>query len=99
VYHLGTTEKQVELRFYQEQNKLRSAPAGGVVGASEWTDIFLYAGYYQSTWLELADAFAGWANNRYTDVIVAAYENYIAPGDDNGFAIYNGVQCTGWQWG
>ncbi|WP_433081497.1 alpha/beta hydrolase [Dactylosporangium sp. CA-052675] len=98
VYHLGKTEKQVELRWYAEQQKLRSAPAGGVVGASEWTDIFLYAGYYQSTWLELADAFAGWANDHNTEVIVDAYNNYIAPGDDNGFAVYNAVQCTDVQW-
>jgi pimeloyl-ACP methyl ester carboxylesterase len=98
VYHLGTTAKQVELRWYAEQNKLRSTPAGGVVGADEFTDIFLYAGYYQSTWLDLADAFAGWANDRNTEVIVAAYENYVGPGDDNGFAVYNAVQCTDVQW-
>ncbi|WP_344610796.1 alpha/beta hydrolase [Dactylosporangium salmoneum] len=98
VYHLGTTAKQVELRFYAEQNKLRTAPAGGVVGADEWTDIFLYAGYYQSTWLELADEFAGWANDRNTDLILQAYEDWVAPGDDNGFAVYNAVQCTDVQW-
>jgi pimeloyl-ACP methyl ester carboxylesterase len=98
VYHLGTTAKQVELRFYEEQNKLRKEPAGGVVGGSEWTDIFLYAGYYQSTWLELADAFAAWANSRDLDSLMAVYEGYIAPGDDNGFAVYNAVQCTDVQW-
>ena len=98
VYHLGKTGTEVQLRWYAEQNKLRSTPAGGVVGPDEFADIFLYAGYYQSTWLELAEAFAGWANNRDTDLIVAAYENYVAPGDDNGFAVYNAVQCTDTQW-
>jgi pimeloyl-ACP methyl ester carboxylesterase len=98
VYHLGTTAKQVEIRWYAEQNKLRSKPAGGVVGPDEWDDIFLYAGYYQSTWLELADAFSAWANDANTDVIVAAYENYVGPGNDNGFAVYNAVQCTDVQW-
>jgi pimeloyl-ACP methyl ester carboxylesterase len=98
VYHLGKTANQVQLRWYAEQNKLRSKPAGGVVGPDEFADIFLYAGYYQSTWLELAEAFAGWANDGNTDLIVAAYENYVGPGDDNGFAVYNAVQCTDTQW-
>ncbi|MFG2044918.1 alpha/beta hydrolase [Dactylosporangium sp. NPDC048998] len=98
VYHLGTTAKQVEARWYSELNQLRIKPAGGVVGPDEWTDIFLYAGYYQSTWLELADAFAAWANDRDTDTIVAAYEDWVGPGDDNGFAVYNAVQCTDVQW-
>ena len=51
-----------------------ATPAGGVVGPDEWTDIFLYAGYYQSTWLDLADAFAGWVNDHDRRPVVAAYE-------------------------
>ncbi|WP_238014126.1 alpha/beta hydrolase [Dactylosporangium sp. AC04546] len=98
VYHLGKTAQQVSARWYAEKEKLRANPAGGVVGPDEWTDIFLYSGYYQSTWLELADAFAGWANDHNTDIIVAAYEGYVGPGDDNGFAVYNAVQCTDVQW-
>jgi pimeloyl-ACP methyl ester carboxylesterase len=98
VYHLGTTEAAVERLWYAEQAKLRANPAGGVVGPDEWTDIFLLAGYYQSTWLDLADAFAGWVHNRDAGPVVDWYNAADGPGDDNGFAVYAAVQCTDAQW-
>ncbi|NJC83717.1 alpha/beta hydrolase [Planosporangium mesophilum] len=98
VYHLGTTADQVEKRWYAEQVKLRLKPAGGVVGPDEWTDIFLQAGYYQVTWLDLADTFANWVHTGDPAPLIAAYEATDSPGDDNGYAVYNAVQCTDVQW-
>jgi pimeloyl-ACP methyl ester carboxylesterase len=98
VYHLGTTEAAVEKLWYAEQDNLRAHPAGGVVGPDEWTDIFLLAGYYQVTWLDLADAFSGWVHTRDPQPIIDEYTAADSPGDDNGFAVYNAVQCTDVQW-
>ena len=44
VYHLGNTGDAVEKLYYAERDKLRAEPAGGKIGPSEWTDIFLQAG-------------------------------------------------------
>jgi pimeloyl-ACP methyl ester carboxylesterase len=98
VYHLGTTEQAVEHLWYKEKDALRGHPAGGIVGPDEFSDIFLYAGYYQFFWLDLADAFAGWVHNADADTLIADYQSLDGPGDDNGFAVYLGVQCTDVQW-
>jgi pimeloyl-ACP methyl ester carboxylesterase len=98
VYHLGNTEQAVEALWYTEQFKLRLKPAGGAVGPDEWNDIFLQAGYYQFTWPDLADTFANWVHKRDAAALLAAYEGTNAPGEDNGFAVYNAVQCTDVQW-
>jgi pimeloyl-ACP methyl ester carboxylesterase len=98
VYHLGTTAPEVRHTWYGVKHSLRKHPVEGIVGPDEWTDVFLYAGYYQSTWLELADVFAGWVNKQDGDAVVNAYKEFDGPGDDNGFAVYNAVQCTDLQW-
>ena len=98
VYHLGKTEKAVEALFYKEQAALYKHPAGGVVGGDEWNDIFLTAGYYQFTWTSLGSAFAAWVNNADAATLVAQYQGTDGPGNDNGFAMYDAVQCTDAQW-
>jgi pimeloyl-ACP methyl ester carboxylesterase len=96
VFHLGTSRAKVSQTFYATRDKLDKKAAGGVIGGDEWTDIFLNAGYYKVTWVDLGNLFA----------------NYIATGDykplqqefapnlesDNGYAIYSGVQCSDVQW-
>jgi pimeloyl-ACP methyl ester carboxylesterase len=98
VYHLGKTGAKVEKLWYDTKADLYLHPAGGVVGGSEWTDIFLYAGYYQQTWLDLGDAFSAWVNNHDVDRIVGEYESAEGIGDDNGYAMYDATQCSDVQW-
>ena len=98
VYHLGKTEKAVERLFYTEQLKFVKNPAGGVIGPDEWTDIFLQAGYYVFGWEDVAKAFSGWIHNGDFATLKDLYESSNPPGDDNGFAIYAGVQCSDTQW-
>jgi len=88
----------VQRLFYQQENALRRHPAGGVVGPSEWHDAFLWAGYYQITWLDLADVFASWVHQRDSKKLIAAYRSADSVGNDNGYAVYNAVQCTDAQW-
>jgi pimeloyl-ACP methyl ester carboxylesterase len=100
-YHLGATGAAVSKRWYAELTTLAAHPIGGVVGPDEWTDIFLGAGYYQLTWLDLGAAFANWENTHSTaagNALVSEYQNSDTPGDDNSFAVYNAVQCTDVQW-
>jgi len=99
VYHLGATERAVEKHWYAERYRLLKHPAGGVVGASEWTDIFLYAGYYQQTWLDLADLWATWNKDHANPKpLVDEYNSDASVGDDNGFAMYVGVECVDAPW-
>ena len=96
VYHLGTTQKAVSSLFYRTQEKLYADPVqadGGKLGGSEWTDAFLYAGYYQSTWTGLAETFSSFVRDDDADALEAAYLDANGT-DDNGYAVYLGVQCT-----
>jgi pimeloyl-ACP methyl ester carboxylesterase len=100
-YHLGRTEKTVENRFYAEKARLAKHPIQGKVGPDEWIDVFLEPGYYEQTWLQFGSAFANWANTHSKKAgatLVSLYQAVDTPGDDNGFAVYNAVQCTDVQW-
>jgi pimeloyl-ACP methyl ester carboxylesterase len=98
VYHLGATEDAVRTRWSAERDALRQSPAAGTVGPSEWTDVFMQAGYYQSTWPTLAEAFAGWVHDHDTDKLVDLYIDVDQPGDDSVFAVYQAVKCSDVQW-
>jgi pimeloyl-ACP methyl ester carboxylesterase len=98
VYHLGKTEAAVRALWYATRDKLAKAPADGKIGASEWTDTFLSAGYYQVTWLDNAAIFAGYINDNDVATVEQAYLDANGFGDDNGYAVYLGVQCTDVQW-
>ncbi len=100
-YHVGRTEAAVEKRFYAEKARLFRHPIQGVVGPDEWVDVFLEAGYYEQTWLQWGSAFANWASTHSKQAgatIVSLYQAVDSPGNDNGFAVYNAVQCTDVQW-
>jgi pimeloyl-ACP methyl ester carboxylesterase len=98
VYHLGATAEAVESHWYADQRKLRDAPAGGLVGPSEWADMFLQAGYYQGTWLDLAALWATWVAVGDPTPVIAQFQNTNNPGNDNLYAIYLGVECTDAPW-
>lgn len=98
-YHLGRTQRDVEQLYYAEQDRLRRYPAGGVVGPDEWVDAFLQAGYYEQTWVGTAEVFASWVNDHKSGPLIEAYRSADGVGEsDNGFAVYNAVQCTDVQW-
>ncbi|SEQ34851.1 alpha/beta hydrolase [Microlunatus flavus] len=97
VYHLGTTLKDVRSRFYKTEERLYRDPVkgkGGNLGGSEWVDAFLYAGYYQTTWTDLAQTFSDFVRKGDVAALEAAYLDANGYGDDNGYAVYLGVQCT-----
>ncbi|MEH3033858.1 MAG: alpha/beta hydrolase [Aeromicrobium erythreum] len=101
VYGLGDTKAKVRKTFYDTQEKLYKTPAqgeGGKLGGSEWTDAFLSAGYYQSTWTDLGQVFSDYVNKNDVGAFESAYLDSSGYGDDNGYAVYLGVQCTDTSW-
>ncbi len=101
VYHLGATKAKVRKVWYDTLADLTRAPqraSDGKIGGSEWTDAFLYAGYYQSTWTDLADTFSGFVNNGDIDAVESAFLDATGFGDDNGYAVYLGTECTDTTW-
>jgi pimeloyl-ACP methyl ester carboxylesterase len=98
MYHLGRTQKAVHDLWYSQRQQLGNRPAGGIIGPDEWTDIFLGAGYFQQTWTDLANAFAGWVHRGDWQRLKAEDDSANSVGDDNGYAVYNAVQCTDVQW-
>jgi pimeloyl-ACP methyl ester carboxylesterase len=106
VYKLGSTEKAVEKLWYAKKAALAKKPVGTTVkiGADEFNDIFLWAGYYQFTWTELGSVFADYVNKGDISGLVSEYIGNTSSADDggvgtdNGFAVYNGVQCSDVQW-
>jgi len=98
VYHLGTKAKVVKAKYYAALQQLRTAPAGGLIGPDEWNDIFVSAGYYVYGWEQVAEVFSAWVNDRDAAPLLEMYSPPGAPGADNGYSIYLGVQCTDVQW-
>ncbi len=96
-YHLGTTAAEVEKAYYDALHGLAAQP-GGNIGAAEWNDAFVVAGYLQVAWPDVAAAFAAWVNDGdigpATDLFLA--NNDIA--DDNGYAMYLGTSCGDARW-
>ena len=96
-YHLGSTEQQVESLYYGVQDQLRRTPKNdGKVGPDEWADAFLPAGYYQLTWLDVADLFVQAVKHDDYAPVTASIEG--PKDDDNGYAMYLATQCTDTSW-
>ena len=92
VYNLGTSAAAVEKAFYAEQSKLATKPTSGI-GAAEWNDAFLLAGYAESRWPAVAGAWADW-NDGQPGQISRLYQAAASPGDDNSYAAFNATLCT-----
>ncbi|WP_224389606.1 alpha/beta hydrolase [Pseudonocardia sp. ICBG1293] len=92
-YHLGNTGDAVEQRYSALAEEFRKAPLGGRIGSSEWTDIFLRAGYNVGEYPTVAQAFvAGSAKD--AAAVKTAYDQTGSPTDDNNYAVYLATQCT-----
>jgi hypothetical protein len=98
VYHLGTSGSAVEQNYYKLLARVKKAPLAGKVGPAELSDTMLNAGYSVGWYKRPAEALADEINNGKADKLVALYDDYIASADDNGFAVYLGVQGADARW-
>ncbi|GAB4009243.1 alpha/beta fold hydrolase [Nocardioides ultimimeridianus] len=100
VYHLGTDWTALKSGFYAERRHLVDHPAaGGKLGPDELTDVMLDAGYYVIGWAQDAAAYASLINDGDGTALLKAYrDGNVGAGAENGFAVYNAVQCTDTSW-
>ncbi|GAA3689845.1 alpha/beta hydrolase [Nonomuraea antimicrobica] len=100
VYRLGATEKQTSFAYYALRDRLRARPAGGVVGPSELDDTFTMAGYSDKVWPQFAQAWSSYVRKGDAASLTDVYEKHGKndANDENGYAIYLGVQCRDAQW-
>jgi pimeloyl-ACP methyl ester carboxylesterase len=97
VYHLGTTEKAVDALYNKELAHLTAHPDGRL-GPDELTDALLSGAYYRQVWEAVASSWRAYAVHGRPGPLVSQYDGSNTPGNDNGFAVYNAVQCTDVQW-
>lgn len=99
-YRLGGTGKAVSFAWYAMRERLRTRPAGGMVGPSELDDIYTVGSYSDVVWPQLAKVFSAYVKKGDTAPLLAAYRRYAQNDaeDENGYAVYLGVQCHDVAW-
>ena len=98
VFHLGKHWRAIKRGYYKQLHKLDRKPAaGGRLGPDELADAMLDAGYYVYNWVDLALAYSSLVRHHQGGTLLALYRN-ANMGDDNGFAMYNAVQCSDAPW-
>ncbi|MCK2219508.1 alpha/beta hydrolase [Actinomadura sp. ATCC 31491] len=100
VYKLGRTLRQTQFAYYAMRDRLRARPAGGVVGPSELDDTFTIAGYSDRIWPQFAQAWSGYVRKGDTQPLMDLYDKHGKndAADENGYAVYLGVQCRDARW-
>jgi pimeloyl-ACP methyl ester carboxylesterase len=98
VYHLGTDAEKIEAEWYAMREKMRTEPAGGVVGPGELEDSFIPGAYYNGYWPTMATAFSDYVRDGDEQALVDLYKNFGAVSDNNGFSIYTSVECRDASW-
>jgi pimeloyl-ACP methyl ester carboxylesterase len=99
VYHVGATQQAVRTYFLNLRAQLAQTPAQGVVGGDELIDTYLVLGYIDlgPYWPYLANALAHYKAGN-SQALVDAFNLLGATPDDNGYAVYNAVQCSDTRW-
>src|SRR5262249_28090368 len=96
-YLLGATNSAVRAKYYAARNALTVSPRGEL-GAAEWTDAFLLAGYIEGDWPRTAVAFAAFVNDDDPAPITELFHAAVDTADDNSYAIYLATSCTDAHW-
>ncbi|MCW2753055.1 MAG: putative family peptidase [Marmoricola sp.] len=94
VFHLGRSGKNIRAGFNLVLKQLDKHPlANGRLGPDELTDAMLDAGYYVYDWATIGAAYSDLVRHHHGK---ALFDMYAAAnqGDDNGYAVYDAVQCT-----
>ncbi len=101
VYHLGSTEAQVERAWYQARAMLEAHPIAGasgpMIGPDEFDDTFQQGGYLNDYWPDLAIALSYYLRGHATGPMITVYKALGAQ-NENLFAVYNAVQCSDVNW-
>ncbi|MEU4547029.1 alpha/beta hydrolase [Nonomuraea dietziae] len=100
VYRLGRTAKETSFAYYSMRQRLAARPAGGLVGASELDDLFTLGGYANQIWPKLAGAWSRYVRQGDVQGLVETWKQHgqSSVEDENGYAVYLGVQCADAAW-
>ncbi len=97
-FRLGRNWRAVKRGYYRTLRRLdRKAAVGGRLGPDELSDVMLDAGYYVYDWDGLGRDYAALVRRKRGAAILGRYRD-AQMGDDNGFAVYNAVQCSDVAW-
>ncbi len=97
-FHLGTSWRAIRSGYFRQLTLLDRKPlVGGRLGPDELHDAMLDAAYYVYDWDTLGYAYADLVRRHQGATLVQRYRDG-QPNDDNGFAVYNAVQCTDTAW-
>lgn len=93
-YHLGRDWRAIRRGYYALLKRLDRRPAySGRLGPNEVTDAMLGAGYYVYNWDQIASAYSRLVRRGQGGTMFGLYAG-ANMGDDNGYAVYLGVQCS-----
>ena len=97
-FGLGTRWRAVERGYYRTLRQLDRRPAAnGLLGPSELADTMVAAGYNVRNWAVLGRDYADLVRRGRGEALLSRYRE-DHPADDNGYAVYNAVQCTDTAW-
>jgi pimeloyl-ACP methyl ester carboxylesterase len=97
-FHLGTRWRAIKRGYYRTLRRLDRRPAAGHrLGPDELSDVMLDAAYYVYDWVGLGQDYADLVKHHRGGALLERYRD-SQTGDDNGFAVYNAVQCTDTSW-
>ena len=97
-FHLGRSWRVIRSGYFRQLTLLDRRPlAGGRLGPDELHDAMLDAAYYVYDWDTLGYAYADLVRRHQGATLVQLYRQ-SQPNDDNGYAVYNAVQCTDTPW-
>ncbi|HEY1971668.1 MAG TPA: alpha/beta hydrolase [Pseudonocardia sp.] len=97
LYHLGTNGAAVEQQYAATLDKLKKAPASGLLGPTVLTDTMLLA-YYTKEWEDLARAFSALVNKADIAPMKSLYDENYPTTNDNAYAMQQATECTDAPW-
>ncbi|RNL66156.1 alpha/beta hydrolase [Nocardioides marmoriginsengisoli] len=93
-FHLGTSAKKIRKGYYAMLKKLDRRPAAKKrLGPDELNDALVSAGYYIYDWVAIGHAYSALVRRGNGNPLFRMYRDGNM-GDDNGYAVYLGVQCS-----
>ncbi|MFC4059280.1 alpha/beta hydrolase [Planomonospora corallina] len=100
VYRLGARARAVSYAWYATRERLRTRPAGGVLGPSEFDDLYTVGGYSDLVWPELAQAFSAYVRRGDSAPLLAAHRKHVKNDaqTENGYAVYLATECGDAPW-
>ncbi|GLU46493.1 alpha/beta hydrolase [Nocardiopsis ansamitocini] len=98
-YRLGTTGQQVAERYYSARDDLAAQPLDGIVGATEFENIFLPATYASTYWPSLAQTLSAYVRGADAKPLLSMHEKLGEDADsDPSHGAYLATQCSDARW-